>query len=87
MVLTATSRSPHHLAPLDRRFIVSSIAAAYQELPEVFKELQMIRDKAYSSSVKKYCDDVLDELEDIYGNAEVRSLCANVKPWTDSMEE
>ncbi|KAF8246189.1 hypothetical protein K440DRAFT_662284 [Wilcoxina mikolae CBS 423.85] len=79
-------RSPHHLAPLDKRFITYSIANAYHELPEVFKELVMVKDRSYSSAVKKYCDEVYESLNEIYNNSDVKALCENVKQCPIPME-
>jgi hypothetical protein len=73
------SSSPHHLAPLDKRFIVFSIANAYHELPEVLKELMAIKERSYSSAVKKYCDEVHAGLSAIHANADIKILCENVK--------
>jgi hypothetical protein len=80
------SSSPHHLAPLDKRFIVFSIANAYHELPEVLKELMSIKERSYSSAVKKYCDDVHAALSAIHANADIKILCENVKQCSIPME-
>lgn len=77
--LTCCNSSPHHLAPLDKRFITYSIANAYHELPDVLKELVLIRDRSYSTAVKKYCDEVDNALTDIYNNPDVKALCESVK--------
>lgn len=82
-------RSPHRLAPLDKRFIIQSIANAYHELPNVLKELVIVRDRSYSTAVKKYCDEVLTGLTEVYNDSNVKSLCENVRqgPALRSMDD
>jgi len=68
-------KSPHQLSSLDRRFITLSIANAYHELPEVLKELSMVRDRAFSSAVKIYCEEVYRNLTEAYHCSDIRGLC------------
>lgn len=47
----------------------------------------MIRDRSYSSAVKKYCDEVYAGLMVTYNNPEVRELCENMRQCSVPMEQ